>query len=676
MGRKSSVTIDRLERPIQSQWATLSPISFAYNNGVGRLAKVTQGDRSTRYLYDAEGNLGQVIDSLGRKTSYSYDPAGRLTRIILPDSRVISLLHNARGLLTGIIPPGRPRTVQSYNAFDNMTLFTPPALSDVPQPQTQFVYDLDQRLSKVIRPSGAIIDFAYDPTRGTLASINSSSGTNSITTDGLGRITGSETGFIALALDYDGPLQTRSRMTWSGGTAAVDVNALGLQSKQSVLTSATTNASSVSFAYDKDLNVTRVGSLSLTRDAATGLVVSDTLNSVTSTYNYNGFGELISQTASFGGDTLFSQALTRDTLGRIVRVDETAGSTSVTRTYAYDAAGRLIEADEGGHTVASYIYDSNSNRIGGFTRSGPTKAVYDRQDRLLNYGNLTFTHDANGQRLTMRETTTNTLTSYQFDDFGNLTEAQKPGKVVTYTIDGLGRRAGRTVNGVIKRRYLYDGQLRIVAELTPAGALASRFVYGPEDLVPQYMIRAGRAYRLLADPNGSMRMVVDASTGQILQQITYDEFGRVLIDTRPGFQPFGFAGGLYDVDTKLLHFGARDYDPGTGRWISQDPIWFAGGDTNLYGYALEDPIDFADRTGFGKSDDDDDDLGPQVLDRLKECYDKTIEYRDNIPKKISETKKGVEDVWDDLWKNIKENMDNIHVWPVDPHDGRDNKGKH
>ncbi len=58
----------------------------------------------------------------------------------------------------------------------------------------------------------------------------------------------------------------------------------------------------------------------------------------------------------------------------------------------------------------------------------------------------------------------------------------------------------------------------------------------------------------------------------------------VVRKSNPLFQPFGFAGGLYDVDTKLVHFGARDYDASVGRWIQKDPILFAGGDANLYGY--------------------------------------------------------------------------------------------
>ena len=48
----------------------------------------------------------------------------------------------------------------------------------------------------------------------------------------------------------------------------------------------------------------------------------------------------------------------------------------------------------------------------------------------------------------------------------------------------------------------------------------------------------------------------------IAQRMDYDEFGNVITDTHPGFQPFGFAGGLYDLHTRLTRFGARDYAPG------------------------------------------------------------------------------------------------------------------
>jgi len=70
-----------------------------------------------------------------------------------------------------------------------------------------------------------------------------------------------------------------------------------------------------------------------------------------------------------------------------------------------------------------------------------------------------------------------------------------------------------------------------------------------------------------------------------------------MLDTNPGFQPFGFAGGLYDPQTGLVRFGVRDYDPETGRWTAKDPIGFDGGDTNLYGYVVNDPVNLFDPLG-------------------------------------------------------------------------------
>ena len=146
--------------------------------------------------------------------------------------------------------------------------------------------------------------------------------------------------------------------------------------------------------------------------------------------------------------------------------------------------------------------------------------------------------------------------------------------------------------------FLCDGQLEPVAELDGSGNIVEQFVYGTRPNVPDYIIKAGVEYRVISDQVGSPVLIVNASTGAIAEQISYDAWGNITSDSNPGFQPFGFAGGLYDRDTGLVSFGVRDYDSVTGRWISKDPILFAGGETSLYGYVGNDPVNFIDPSGL------------------------------------------------------------------------------
>jgi RHS repeat-associated protein len=247
-------------------------------------------------------------------------------------------------------------------------------------------------------------------------------------------------------------------------------------------------------------------------------------------------------------------------------------------------------------TISTYAYDQNSNRL-----TGPVGAIaytYDAQDRLLTAGGTTYTYTANGELLT--KTVGSQTTTYTYDVLGNLLHVGLPGgTLIDYLVDGENRRIGKKVNGVLVQGFLYENQLEPVAELDGNGNLVARFVYcncGAGN-IPQYMVKNGVTYRIISDHLGSPRLVIDTSTNTITQRLDYDEFGNVILDTNPGFQPFGFAGGIYDQHTKLTRFGARDYDAETGRWTAKDPIFFQGLDTNLYGYVFNDPINGFDPEG-------------------------------------------------------------------------------
>jgi len=214
------------------------------------------------------------------------------------------------------------------------------------------------------------------------------------------------------------------------------------------------------------------------------------------------------------------------------------------------------------------------------------------------HGNLQLTYTANGELQTKTNPVLGQTATFTYDVLGNLKSANLPGgTVVEYVVDGQNRRIGKKVNGALVQGFLYQNQLNPVAELDGTGTIVSRFVYGTKANVPDYMTKAGVTYRIVSDHLGSPRLLINTADGTVVQRIDYDEFGNITADTNPGFQPFGFAGGLYDQHTGLTRFGVRDYDAQVGKWTAKDPIGFVGRDSNLYAYVLSDPVNLIDPEG-------------------------------------------------------------------------------
>jgi RHS repeat-associated protein len=267
-----------------------------------------------------------------------------------------------------------------------------------------------------------------------------------------------------------------------------------------------------------------------------------------------------------------------------------------------------------GTLLEEYAYDGNGNRqkaVSSYPGAVPLNAelgtsigcpdasgtAANAEDQLCKYGDYDYVYNARGQLQSKSDGSV--TTSYTYDGLGRLLGLTEPGMDLHYVLDALGRRIGKIRDGNLEKGWLYADALNPIAELDSAGNVRATFIYGTRAHVPDAMVLTdGTVYRFITDHLGSVRLVVNAETGEVAERMDYDAFGRVLSDTHPGFQPFGFAGGLYDDDTGLVRFGARDYDAYAGRWTAKDPVLFGGGDGNLYAYAKLDPVNFLDPSGL------------------------------------------------------------------------------
>jgi RHS repeat-associated protein len=135
----------------------------------------------------------------------------------------------------------------------------------------------------------------------------------------------------------------------------------------------------------------------------------------------------------------------------------------------------------------------------------------------------------------------------------------------------------------------------VLADLDGSSSLITRYLHG--DKVDQLLARIdlgspNATYWTLTDRLGSVRDVLD-NGGVIKDSLRYDGFGNIDLasETNAAFRGrYAWTGREIDVETGLQYNRARYYDPAIGRWISQDPLGFDAGDSNLYRYVNNRPL--------------------------------------------------------------------------------------
>jgi RHS repeat-associated protein len=598
-GRTATATLDADGRVVSAQLGNRAIGTYTYDDQ-GRSSQSSQGGRTYETEYGADGLESVERDPLGREKRFVRDADGRPTSITLPGGHTSTYTYDALGGVTSVTPAGRPAQQFTFDATGGMTSATRAPLTDaagaVEDATTHYDRDQTGRLVRIRRPGQPAIEIAYADGRMSGVTAGGEPLAGYAYADAMGTVSAITGPDANVAFTRDGPLVLAEQ--WSGAFSGTLDRTVDAELRTRSLSFA--GVPITDYEYDADGAIQRAGPLTVTRDVSTGDPVGTDAGDLHSSLDRSSLGEVKRLRAAVGGTSVFDEELTRDDLGRVTHsiVHDEATTTDWAYTYADD--GALSEVRRDGTLVGKYAYDANGNRTSA-TQDGVTvSADYDRQDALTRLGQDHLTYRKSGEMVRRDATATGGgITSYNYDARGALRGVTLPtGGTIGYQLDGAGRRVGRRVGSGPWTHWVYTSEgTGPAVQLADDGSVEARFVYGSRNEVPDLMLRDGKTYALITDHVGSVRRVVDVASGEVAQRLDYEPWGRVTTDTRPGFQPFGFAGGLYDGATGLVRFGARDYDASLGRWTAPDPAFAGGGDTNLYRYINDDPVNLRDPSG-------------------------------------------------------------------------------
>jgi len=557
-----------------SEWVYTNPQGEIerYDNN-GRLTKITSQQGINKTLgYYANGLLQTVTDPAGRALTFKYDAEGRMSNITLPDSNTTTYEYGTNGNLVKVIYP------------DN----TPEDLAD--NPNTQYLYE-DPRnpyalTSQVDANGNTYATWTYDSTGKAMGSSNFEgyrSGTltygagsttvteanghqRTLTFDSKGRLasmTGGNCGQCSssdvASYSYDGKNQLTAEIDFNGVETRYEYNVRGLQTKRTEAYG-TTLARITTTEWHADLSLpTKVTSPTLKIDyvygvrgrlesiTETDLVVTGNPVRVT-TYIYNATGLLTSINAprtDITDTTTFAYNTTHD----LVSITDGAGN--VTQITSFDAHGH-----------PTTIVDAN-----GVT----TTLAYDVRNRLIN------------------QTVAGNVTSFEYDNIGQLTKITLPSGAVTNYVysgsrlltkmsDGLGNSVnyaydvmGNVTNIDVKdpadtlhatQQQVFDGLNRLTSQID---GLSQTTVFGYDALGNQVSVKTPllKETKQVYDALNRLSETTDAKAGKTTYSYdaannltlvkapnnaqttySYDGFGNLLSQTSPDTGTTSFT---YDV---------------------------------------------------------------------------------------------------------------------------------
>jgi RHS repeat-associated protein len=653
---------------------------YAYDTRGRLLSTIAPDGGVTKYTYDADGNTTSTTDPLGHTTAYSYDSRNRLVKTTDPSGGLTQNQYDGNGNLVATIDTLGNKTSYQYDTRNRLVTTT-----DATGAKTQQAYDANNELASITDADGNVTSYVFNSQGqvvsqtsplgtekithnavGQVTSVTDATGRQiDYTYDDLGHMV-QETwvgGNDAIHYTFDAANQLTA-MTDNNSSVTYTYDALGR-----IATATTSGAQgsptvTITYQYSADGEITLVsdsagGNTSYTynsQNQITQIAQSGTgVQPKSVQFSYDTAGQATSLkdfSDTTGSSLVVATALTEDASGRLTQLRYTNGSgaslasygytynannqiaqaTSVdgTTTYGYDARGALTSASNSApsNPSSTYSYDANGNQSG-------ASSQITAGNLLKTDGTYNYQYDADGNLVLKTTIATGATQSYSWDYRNRLVSVvNKDGsgsqtEQITYTYDALNRRISETIqtaSGSATTYFAFD-RTDPILEYHSTGAagspaLSERYLNGPAvDQVLAQEDGSGHVLWLLADGNGDVRDIVDNS-GNLVDHRVYNPYGVVESETNPSLLVRnGFAGMTLDFATGLYQDSARVYSPSTGRYLSQDPIGFASGQSNSFAYVADDPVNAKDPSGMvtdgGKAFNDYncDELG-QMLNRI------------------------------------------------------------
>ena len=614
IGNQTVYFIDNKSRTFAIQDA-LGNTAFTEFDGQNHITKTTDTrTNATSYTYDENHNLRFITDALNNQTKNVYDTFNRLTDSIDPLAHTTHFGYDSEHhlILT------RDALMNSFSStfYPNGTKQSD---TDGRGTQTEYRYDLQGNLDTLRVAVHPIIDYNYNAI-GQLQSLTDQDGaTTNFLYD--------KRGLIKQITD---PLNRKTIFTYDAAgrlDTLTDRNLkltdFGYSPTGKVETIDFATDATVSFTYDnRDNQETMADALGQTTygyDEVNRLISVNDPHGFNIGYRYDTAGNL--DQITYPGNKTASYSY--DALNRLktITIDWLAGQP--TATYNYDSAGRLDFVDNFNGTITDYTYDNANRLINLLNKKADGTVISSHQFPLI---------DANGNRLReVREepiipnlasqkvnfsyniprnrlisTTIDTFsydnegqqsrksgTAYVFDDAHRLKQI---GSNTQFFYDGANNRLRVTRSGTTTR-YIYDANHNLLAEANNSNQIQTFYIHGAGLMA---MVQGNNLYTYHYDATGNTVALTNPSQN-IINAYSYSSYGLIANESETIPQPFKYVGQfgvMYEPSHNIYYMRARYYDPEIGRFISEDPIGFGGGDVNLYAYVSGNPITGIDPSGL------------------------------------------------------------------------------